>query len=146
MCTGAGFYAVTYGVLAAVYAAALLARSVWGPLQLIGATAGALIAFVFPALLILRVERLPQVIGAHACMWQALRSASHMLGQAAVLSHAALTLRRCSPDAKTWSEPPDQQQKRFACRASMRTWRPSCVSRRILRLGCAHCDKPGHGC
>ena len=59
--TGAGFYAVTYGTLAAVYAAALLARSVWGPLQLIGATAGALIAFVFPALLILRAERLPQV-------------------------------------------------------------------------------------
>ena len=58
---GWGFYTVTYGTLAAVYAAALLARSVWGPLQLIGATAGALIAFVFPALLILHAERLPQV-------------------------------------------------------------------------------------
>lgn len=60
---GWGFYAVTYAVMAGVYVCALLTRSVWGPLQLVGATAGALIAFVFPALLILRSEGLPQVLG-----------------------------------------------------------------------------------
>lgn len=54
---------MTYVVLAGVYASALLAHSVWGPLQLIGATAGALIAFIFPALLILRAEHSPQVSG-----------------------------------------------------------------------------------
>ena len=54
---------MTYVVLAGVYASALLAHSVWGPLQLIGATAGALIAFIFPALLILRAEHSPQVRG-----------------------------------------------------------------------------------
>ena len=52
---------MTYATLAGVYLSALLAHSVWGPLQLIGATAGALIAFIFPALLILRAEGLPQV-------------------------------------------------------------------------------------
>ncbi|KAK9831399.1 hypothetical protein WJX81_001186 [Elliptochloris bilobata] len=72
---GWGFYAITYGTLAGVYAAALLARSVWGPLQLIGATAGALIAFIFPALLILRAERLPQA--PHADMEALMHEQAH---------------------------------------------------------------------
>ncbi len=58
---------MTYAVLAAVLAVSLLMHSVWGPLQLVGATVGALIAFIFPALLILRAERAPQARAAAHC-------------------------------------------------------------------------------
>jgi hypothetical protein len=45
---GAPFYVLTYASVAALYGAALVSGSIWGPLQLIGATAGACIAFFFP--------------------------------------------------------------------------------------------------
>ncbi|EFN52813.1 hypothetical protein CHLNCDRAFT_138482 [Chlorella variabilis] len=47
------FYALTYGILAAVYLVAVSLPSVWKPLQLLGATAGAVIACVLPGCLAL---------------------------------------------------------------------------------------------
>jgi hypothetical protein len=44
---------VTYGVTAAAFGLSLNTRSIWEPLQIIGATAGGLIGFVFPCMLAL---------------------------------------------------------------------------------------------
>jgi hypothetical protein len=51
---GGGYYALTFGSVALFYFVAASARSIWVPLQLVGATAGALIAFFFPAAVALR--------------------------------------------------------------------------------------------
>ena len=45
------FYNLTLGCLVGSLIAAMMAGSIWGPLQLTGATAGAFIAFVIPGLL-----------------------------------------------------------------------------------------------
>jgi len=50
------FYLLTFGSLWAVYAVAVSAKSIWIPLQLVGATAGAVIAFFFPAMLGLSIS------------------------------------------------------------------------------------------
>jgi len=55
---GGMYYAITYGSLAVFYLVAMSAKSIWIPLQIVGATAGALIAFFFPAAIALRTLRL----------------------------------------------------------------------------------------
>ena len=45
------FYAATYAALAGACALAIVAPSIWEPLELLGATAGAAIAFVLPGVL-----------------------------------------------------------------------------------------------
>lgn len=55
---GRQYYALTYASLAGFYILAMTAKSIWTPLQLVGATAGALIAFFFPAFVVLRMLRL----------------------------------------------------------------------------------------
>ncbi|PRW39228.1 putative sodium-coupled neutral amino acid transporter 6 [Chlorella sorokiniana] len=47
------FYALTYSTLVAVSAAAIAVPSIWEPLRLVGATAGAAIAFILPGALAL---------------------------------------------------------------------------------------------
>eukprot|EP00887_Chlorella_sp_A99_P002185 scaffold21.g2185.t1 len=51
---GAPYYLLTYASLALFYGTATVAGSIWRPLQFVGATAGALIAFFFPAWVTLR--------------------------------------------------------------------------------------------
>lgn len=51
-----GFYFVTYATLAAAYVAATSLPSIWVALEFVGATAGALIAFVLPGLLTLSLS------------------------------------------------------------------------------------------
>lgn len=53
---GAAYYALTYASLAVFYFTAVAASSIWVPLQLVGATAGAIIAFFVPAAVALRAE------------------------------------------------------------------------------------------
>lgn len=53
--TGITYSAVTYSSLGIFYLVAMSAKSIWTPLQLVGATAGALIAFFIPATLALRI-------------------------------------------------------------------------------------------
>lgn len=50
---GAMYWVVTYGSLIAFYFIAISAKSIWTPLQLVGATAGAYIAFFAPAMVAL---------------------------------------------------------------------------------------------
>jgi len=52
---GIGYYAVTYASLVAFYFTAMAATSIWVPIQLVGATAGAAIAFFYPAMVALAV-------------------------------------------------------------------------------------------
>ena len=52
----AGFYTVTYVSLAVFYTAAVSASSIWTPLQLVGATAGAVVAFFMPAAVALKAS------------------------------------------------------------------------------------------
>ena len=54
---GLGYYVVTYVSLAIFYFVAMAAKSIWVPIQLVGATAGAAIAFFFPAAVALAVVR-----------------------------------------------------------------------------------------
>jgi sodium-coupled neutral amino acid transporter 2 len=56
---GLGYFAVTYISLALFYAVAMAAKSIWVPIQLVGATAGAAIAFFYPAAVALAVAREP---------------------------------------------------------------------------------------
>jgi amino acid permease len=53
---GPRYWGVTYGSLGLVYLVAMSVETVWTPLQLVGATAGAAIAFYFPAMLLLKKE------------------------------------------------------------------------------------------
>lgn len=53
---GPRYWGVTYGSLGLVYLVAMSVETVWTPLQLVGATAGAAIAFYFPAMLLLNKE------------------------------------------------------------------------------------------
>lgn len=39
---------VTYGIALAVYLVSVITPSIWGPIQIIGATAGAVIGFIIP--------------------------------------------------------------------------------------------------
>lgn len=63
---GLGYSIVTYGSLAIFYFIAMAAKSIWVPIQLVGATAGAAIAFFFPAAVALAVVREWQRRGVHA--------------------------------------------------------------------------------
>lgn len=57
---GLAYYAVTYLSLGLFYFIAMAAKSIWVPIQLVGATAGAAIAFFYPAALALVVaKRMP---------------------------------------------------------------------------------------
>lgn len=56
---GLGYFVVTYVSLALFYAIAMAAKSIWVPIQLVGATAGAVIAFLCPAAVALAVAREP---------------------------------------------------------------------------------------
>lgn len=49
--TGPLYYIISYSSLLVFYFIAMNSASIWTPLQLVGATAGALIAFVFPAMI-----------------------------------------------------------------------------------------------
>lgn len=51
------FYAVTYGSLAAIYAAAVGIQNSYSMVGLVGATCGISMAFIFPALIALRLGR-----------------------------------------------------------------------------------------
>lgn len=65
---GAGYVVVTYASLALFYAVAMAAKSIWVPIQLVGATAGAAIAFFYPAALALAVagdDNAPGVSGGY---------------------------------------------------------------------------------
>lgn len=68
---GPMFYVVTYVSLMVIYLLAMALPSIWKPLQLIGATAGALIAFIFPAMITLTIEDRMDVksIGRVAAAW-----------------------------------------------------------------------------
>lgn len=50
---GMTYWLVTYGSLITFYFIAMSAKSIWGPLQIVGATAGAYIAFFAPAIIAL---------------------------------------------------------------------------------------------
>lgn len=64
---GPPFYLLTYASLAAFFWVAMHSGSIWVPLQFVGATAGALIAFIFPAWVALAVVRLrdPAALASH---------------------------------------------------------------------------------
>lgn len=47
---------VTYGLTVAVYLVSVVTPSIWGPIQIIGATAGAVIGFLIPGMSILSVH------------------------------------------------------------------------------------------
>ncbi|KAK9797375.1 hypothetical protein WJX73_007217 [Symbiochloris irregularis] len=47
------FYSVTYAIIAALYLISVVTPSIWGPIQIIGATAGAVIGFIAPGMLAL---------------------------------------------------------------------------------------------
>ncbi|KAL4444692.1 hypothetical protein ABPG77_002509 [Micractinium sp. CCAP 211/92] len=55
--SGPPYYLLTYGSLALLYWIAMHAGSIWVPIQFVGATAGALIAFIFPAWVALEALR-----------------------------------------------------------------------------------------
>lgn len=55
--SGPPYYLVTYGSLGLLYWIAMHAGSIWVPIQFVGATAGALIAFIFPAWVALEALR-----------------------------------------------------------------------------------------
>ena len=54
---GRSFHAVSYAILAAVYAASILFPSVWTAMSLTGATAAVLLAYILPGLLIIKTQR-----------------------------------------------------------------------------------------
>ncbi|KAI3424945.1 hypothetical protein D9Q98_008327 [Chlorella vulgaris] len=58
--SGGAYYLLSYGSLAAFYAIAMNSGSIWVPIQFVGATAGALIAFIFPALVALKAAALSE--------------------------------------------------------------------------------------
>lgn len=51
---GPSFYIITYLSVALFYGVGMVSGSIWVPIQFVGATAGALIAFIFPAMVALR--------------------------------------------------------------------------------------------
>lgn len=53
----ANFYPVTYGLLAAIIACAVLVPNIWAVLSLIGNVACTLLAFIIPALISLRLQQ-----------------------------------------------------------------------------------------
>jgi amino acid permease len=55
--SGGPYYLLTYASLALFYFVAMHSGSIWVPLQFVGATAGALIAFIFPAWIALSAIR-----------------------------------------------------------------------------------------
>ena len=63
---GIGYSIVTYGSLIIFYSIAMKAKSIWVPIQLVGATAGAAIAFFFPAAVALAVVKEWRRAGVHA--------------------------------------------------------------------------------
>lgn len=49
----AAFYAVSYGITGVLYLLSIVTPSIWGPIQIVGATAGAVIGFIAPGWLAL---------------------------------------------------------------------------------------------
>ncbi len=55
-----GYYTITYGILFATLALALVLKSIYQAAGLVGATAGVFLAFMFPALIAWRSEQQPK--------------------------------------------------------------------------------------
>ena len=82
---GVQYWAVTYGSLSLVFLVAMSVETVWTPLQLVGATAGAAIAFYFPALLLMREKNRNATITGKAFVLLATGAVQLVTGIAAVV-------------------------------------------------------------